>query len=122
MFFDGQLRSSVRILRRSENLGFRCCVRPIIMPKFATYRVKVERIVLFGKIANRYFERKYCFSACQFRSSDGCSVGIKGAKTLYLPFVHSKHTASYTGYHLLDLMRWWILEDLASEKLVLASE
>ena len=125
MFFDGELRSSVRILHGCENLGFCCCATPIIMtsmPKFAAYRVKVERIVLFGEVANRYFERKYCFSACQFRSSDGCSVRIKGAKTLYLPFVHSKHTASYTGYHLLDLMRWWILENLASEKFVLASE
>ena len=30
MFFDGELRSSVRILHGSENLGFRCCVTPII--------------------------------------------------------------------------------------------
>ena len=36
--------------------------------------------------------------------------------------VHSKHTASYTDYYLLDLMQWWILEYLASEKFVLASE
>ena len=76
MFFDGKLRSSVRILH-----GF--CATPIIMtsmPKFAMYRVKVERIVLFVKIANRYFEKK-CFSVRQFRSSDGGSVKIKGAKT-----------------------------------------
>ena len=46
---------------------------------------------------------------------------IMGAKTLYLPLVHSKHTASYTGQHLLGLMRW-ILEYVASEKFVLASE
>ena len=65
------------------------------MPKLATYRVKVERIILFVKIANRYFERK-CFSARRFRSFEGGSVRIKGAKTLYLPVVHSKHTASYT--------------------------
>ena len=61
MFFDGELRSSVRILHGCENLGFRCCATPIIMtsmPKFTTYRVKVERIILFVKIANRYFERK----------------------------------------------------------------
>ena len=61
MFFDGELRSSVRALHGSENLGFRCCAAPIIMtlmPKFATYRVKVERITLFVKIANPYFERK----------------------------------------------------------------
>ena len=60
MFFHGELRSSV-ILHRSENLGFRCCATPTIMtsmPKFATYRVKVERIILFVKIANQYFERK----------------------------------------------------------------
>ena len=62
MFFDGELRSSVRILPGSKNLAsFRCCATPIIMtsmPKFAKYRVKVERIILFVKIANRYFQRK----------------------------------------------------------------
>ena len=61
MFFDFELRSSVRILHGCENLGFRCCATPIIMtlmPKFATYRVEVERIVLFVKIVNQYFERK----------------------------------------------------------------
>ena len=81
MFFDGELRSSLGILHRSKNLGFLCCAMPIIMtsmPKFAMYRVKVERIILFTKIANRYFERK-CFSVRQFRSFDGGSVGIKGA-------------------------------------------
>ena len=61
------------------------------------YRVKVEQIILFVKFVNRYFERKECFSACQFRSFDSGSVRIKGVKTLYLPVVHSKHTASYTG-------------------------
>ena len=74
MFFNGELRSSVRILHGSENLGFRCCATPIIMtstPKFATYRVKVEQIILFVKITNRYFERKQCFSGHQFRSFDG---------------------------------------------------
>ena len=68
MFFDGDLLSSVRILHRTENLGFCCCATPIIMtsmPKFATYRVKVERIILFVKIANQYFERK-CFSVQKF--------------------------------------------------------
>ena len=61
MLFDDELRSSVRILLGSENLGFRCCATPIIMtsmPKFATYRVNVERIILFVKIANWHFERK----------------------------------------------------------------
>ena len=28
------------------------------MPRFSTYRVKVEQIILLVKIANRYFERK----------------------------------------------------------------
>ena len=74
------------------------------MSLFATYRVKKEQIILFVKIVNRYFERKECFLARQFRSFDRSSVRIKGAKTLYLPVVHSKHTASYTGKHLLDLM------------------
>ena len=60
-FFDGELRSSVRILHGSENLGFCCCAMPIIMAsmsKFATYRGKVERVILLVKIANRYFEGK----------------------------------------------------------------
>jgi len=33
------------------------------MPMFATYRVKVEQIILLVKIMNRYFEGKECFSA-----------------------------------------------------------
>ena len=76
MFFNGELRSSVGNLHGSENLGFRCCATPIIMtstPKFAMYRVtrKVEQIILFVKITNRYFEKKLCFSVRQFRSFDG---------------------------------------------------
>ena len=38
-----------------------CHASPIIMtlmPMFATYGVKVEQMILFMKIANRYFERK----------------------------------------------------------------
>ena len=66
------------------------------MPMVATYRVKVEQIILFAKIVNRCFESKEFFLARQFRSFDGGSVRIKGAKTLYFPVVHSKHTASYT--------------------------
>ena len=89
MFFDSELRSSVRILHGSENLGFRCRATPIsmtLMPMFATYRVQMEQFFLFVKIANRYFEKKECF--------DSGSVKIKGAKTLHLSVVHSKHTAS----------------------------
>ena len=33
----------------------------VLMPMFAMYRVKVGQIILFEKILNRYFERKYCF-------------------------------------------------------------
>ena len=61
MFFDGELRSSVRILHGSENLGFCCCAMPIMMAsmsKFATYRGNVEQVILLVKIANRYFEGK----------------------------------------------------------------
>ena len=61
MFFNGELRSSVRISHGSENLGFRCCAMPVIItsrPKFATHRVKLEQIILFMKIVNGYFERK----------------------------------------------------------------
>ena len=102
MFFDGELRSSVRILHRCENLGFPCCATLVMtsvmtsMSWFARYRVKVERIILFVKIANWYFERK-CFSALQFRSFDGGSVRIKGGKTLYLP-VHPKQATQVSIY------------------------
>ena len=60
-FFDSELRSSVSILHGNDNLGFCCCATPIIktsMPMFAMYRVKVEQIILFMKIANQHFERK----------------------------------------------------------------
>ena len=32
------------------------------MSMFAVYRIMVERIVLFVKIVNQYFERKECFA------------------------------------------------------------
>ena len=69
-----------------------------------TYRVKVERMILFVKIVHRYFQRKECFLALQFRSFDSGSVRIKGAKTLHLPVVHSKHTASRV--HRLAFFTW----------------
>ena len=59
------------------------------MPVVATFRVKVEKIIFFAKIVNRYFESKECFLAHQFRSFDGGSVRFKGVKSLYLPVVHS---------------------------------
>ena len=60
-FFNSQLWSFVRISYRSENFSFRWCARPIIitsMPMFATYRVKVEQIILFVKVMNWYLEKK----------------------------------------------------------------
>ena len=65
MLFDGELQSFV-ISHGSENFCFCCCAIPKIitlMSMFATYRVKVEQIILFVKILNQYFERKECFSA-----------------------------------------------------------
>ena len=59
----------------------------------------MEQIILFVKITNQYFERK-CFSVGQFRSWWRFRENqAKGAKNFvqYLPVVHSKHTASYTG-------------------------
>ena len=47
VFFDGELRSSVRISQRSsrsENFCFHCCATPKIitsMPLYETYGVKV---------------------------------------------------------------------------------
>ena len=87
------------VVKFCEFFCFRYCAPPIIitsMPMVAMYRVKAEPIIFFVKIVNRYFESKECFLVRQFRSFDG-SVSIKDAKTLYLPVVHSKHTASYTG-------------------------
>ena len=66
------------------------------MHMVATYRVKVEQIILIVKIMNWYFESKECFWHAS-SEVDGSSLRIKGAKTLYLPVVHSKHTTSYTG-------------------------
>ena len=64
------------------------------------YHFKMEQMIFFAKIVNWYFESKECFLAHQLRSFDGDSMRIKGAKNLYLPVVHSKHTASYKGQHL----------------------
>ena len=50
-----------------------------LMPMFATYRVKVKRIIFFVKIKDRYFKRKECFSVApglkfwrQFYENQGC--------------------------------------------------
>ena len=66
------------------------------MPKFVTYRVKVERIILIVKITHRYFPKK-CFSARQFRSFDGSSMRIKGAKTFFTitAEVHTRSSANF---------------------------
>ena len=99
MFFDGEFRSFVRILNGSENFGFSLLCHAYnydSMSLFATHRVKKNQIILFVKIVNRYFERKEWFLSRQFRSFVRSSVRIKGV-TLYLPVVHSKHTASYAG-------------------------
>ena len=59
--FGGELQSSVRVSHRSKNFGVPYWATPIIitlMPMFATYRVKVEQIILFMKIVHRYFERQ----------------------------------------------------------------
>ena len=80
MFFGGELQSSVRVSHRSENCMLRCSILSdaltiTSMPMFAKYRAKVERIILFVKIVNQYFERKECFSAAPFqRSFDSSSM------------------------------------------------
>ena len=51
------------------------------MPMFTMYRVKVEQIILFGKIVNQYFERK-AFRLCQFWRFDGGSLRIKASRKL----------------------------------------
>ena len=65
MLFDSEFQSFV-ISRGSENFRFCCCAIPTIitlMSMFATYRVKMEQIILFVKILNQHVERKECFSA-----------------------------------------------------------
>ena len=74
---------------------------------FVTYRVMVKRIALFVKIS--ILKEKNVFRWHQLWSFDGGLMRIKGAKNLYQLIFHSRHTASYTGWYLLDLMRWEIL-------------
>ena len=84
MFFGGKLQSSVRNSHRSENFDVRYWATPIIitlMPMFATYRVKVERIILFVKLWSGILKEKHVFQRHQFRSFDGSFMRIKGAKT-----------------------------------------
>ena len=68
MLFDSELQSFV-ISHGSENFCF-CCfkcdtyeINITLMSMFATYRVKMEQIILFVKILNQYFERKDGFLA-----------------------------------------------------------
>ena len=128
MFFDGELRSSVRILPWSKNLpGFHCCATPIIMtsmPKFAKYRVGTNYFICENR--ESVFSKKIMFFSMPVQKFWRRSCENQGRKTFLLSSLlssfHSKHTASYTDYHLLDLTWWWILEYLASEKFVLARE
>ena len=79
---------------------------PVIMTlmlMFAMYTVKVKRIIFF---VNQYFKRKNVFQLHQFRSFDGSSMRIKGAKT----------GRSFCSRYSNKCLR------LASEKFVLASE
>ena len=91
MFQEGKFQSSLKNSHRRENFGFRCRAMHIInynidaySTMFATYRVKVSE--------NRKLEEKNPFQRRQFRNFDGDTV-------------HSKHTASYTDYYLLDLLQ-----------------
>ena len=100
MIFSGELRSSVRILNGSENFGFSllCHAHNYEIDASVCNIVEKEQIILFMKIVNRYFERKECFSARQFRSFDRNSVRIKGTETLYLPVVHPKQATQASIY------------------------
>ena len=73
---------------------------------FATYRVKVKRIIWFMKIVNQYFKEMNVFWRHQFQSFDGSSMRIKGVKT-------GRSVCSCYSNKCLRL---------ASEKFVLASE
>ena len=58
-------------------------------------------MILIVKIANRYFKREECFSARQFRSFDGGSVRIEGAKTLHCQlFIQSILPATQDSIYL----------------------
>ena len=56
-FCSRQTVRSVRISRGSKNFGFHCC------GCLQHVEFKVEKIILFVKIVNQYFERKECFLA-----------------------------------------------------------
>ena len=113
---------------RSENFGFRCCPLIIItsMPMFATCRVKVEQIIFFVIIKNRYSKRKECFSAApvlkfwkRFCENQGCKNFVHGSCSFK---AYCKlHRLAFV-LDVVDLMWWMILEYQASEKFVLASE
>ena len=73
---------------------------------FATYRVKAERIILFVKIVNWYFERKECFSVAAVPKFWWRFCENQGAKTGRI----------FRSRYSDKCLR------LASEKFVLASE
>ena len=106
-----ELRSSVRIFYGIENITFRCCATPTIlpsMPMLQCIELTWNKLICLCKSLIGILKNKNVFRWHQFQSFDDGSVRIKGTKTLYLSVIHSKHTASYTGQHLLDLMRRWM--------------
>jgi len=121
MFFGGELRSYVRISPGSENFGFHCWAMPIIiisMPMFATYRVKVEQIILLVKIMNRYFEGKECFSAAPVPKFLGRFCENQGLENFALVSCSFKayckpHRLAFTWLDaMMDIRVWMLRMDL----------
>ena len=119
-FFGGKLWSPVRISQESKNFGFRCWAMPIIitsMAMFATYRVKVEQIIFWMKVVNRYFERNEWFLVapvpefwrrfCEHKEWENFVLDSRSFKA------YSKlHRLVFTwlDLKLTSLLTWWILE------------
>ena len=115
-----KLWSLVRISHRSKNFGFNCWAMPIIITStaiFATYRVKVEQIILQMKIVDRYFERKEWFSAApvpafwqRFCENRGRENLVLDSRSFKAYFKLHRLVFIWLDLKLTSLSTWWILE------------
>ena len=73
----------------------------VFMRYHESFSILKERNALRSSVrishGSENFDFCCCFNGNQFRGFDGGSVKIKGAKTLHLSVVPSKHSVSYIG-------------------------
>ena len=137
MFLNSKLWSSVTISQGSKTFSFHCCAMPIIitsMSMFTMYIVKVEQIILFGKIVNQYFRRKESFSVAsvlkfwwRFCENQGRENSVLVSCSFK---AYSKvHRLAFTWLHLIMDIRvpgkWKICHkslDKQAEKLLLSPD